>query len=73
LENFLLCKKARNCDYEMNHDEVVLSADEQLAVSMDYLHRLHRIPTDAEAIREFVKEYKIGEFFAIMTRMHLII
>lgn len=58
-------RSASNCDYEETHDELVLTAEEQLAVSMDFLHKLHRIPVDLTSIRRFAEEYHAGEDFAV--------
>lgn len=56
---------AKNCDYEKNHSNYALSADEQLAVSMEFLHRLHRIPVDSESVRIFAAEYNAGNDFVV--------
>lgn len=58
-------KNAQNCDYEENHADCALSADEQLAVSMEYLHRLHRVPIDEASIYSFAKKYNAGDDFAV--------
>lgn len=58
-------KNARNCDFEKECDMVRLTPDEQLEKSMEYLHRLHKIPIDEKAIIAFSKKYKVGENFAI--------
>jgi thiamine kinase-like enzyme len=58
-------KEARNCDYEDEHTDFVLSAEEQLNVSMEYLHKLHSIPVDPESIRVFAAEYNAGDNFIV--------
>lgn len=53
-------ESARNCDFE-NGIEGLLSADEQLAVAMDYLHRLHKVevlPCDNVKVFDNVREGK---------------
>lgn len=58
-------KDAKNCDYEEEQPDYVLNADEQLAISMEYLHRLHRIPTDQISISIFAKEHDVGDSFTV--------
>lgn len=48
-----------NCDYEEDRPEFALSADEQLRISMEYLHKLHSIPIDEESIVSFAKKYEV--------------
>lgn len=52
-------KDARNCDYEENCPDCALGAEEQLKISMDYLHKLHRVPIDAESIHDFAIDNKV--------------
>lgn len=52
-------RNCHNCDYEEDHPECMLSADEQLRISMEYLHRLHSIPIDEESIASFAKKYQV--------------
>lgn len=56
---------AQNCDYEENHGDYPLEAKEQLAISMEYLHRLHRVPVDMESVRAFASQYNMGDQFAV--------
>lgn len=56
---------AKNCNYEEKQQDVVLSPEEQLNVSMEYLHKLHNIPIDNVSIRRFADEHNIGESFLI--------
>jgi thiamine kinase-like enzyme len=58
-------RDSKNCDYEENHTDYVLSADEQLAVSMDYLHKLHKVPIDGESIKTFAQKYNACDDFAV--------
>ncbi len=58
-------KDAKNCDYEEDNSEFALSADDQLAVSMEYLHRLHRVPIDEESIKSFVNKYNVEDDFVV--------
>lgn len=58
-------EEAKNCDYEEYHSNMKLSADEQLAVSMEYLHKLHKVPTDEESIKAFAKKYNAGDNFVV--------
>lgn len=57
--------EAKNCDYEEDRDDFPISADEQLDISMEYLHRLHKVPIDEETISDFAKKYDIDEEFCI--------
>lgn len=54
-----------NCDYEEDSSLYPLSADEQLRISMDYLHRLHSIPVDMASIKKFAKKYELGDSFHV--------
>ena len=56
-----------NCDYEKDDPEFPLNADEQLKISMEYLHRLHSIQIDSESIVSFAKEYNLGDDFSVKT------
>ncbi len=58
-------KDAKNCDYNEDHADYALKADEQLAVSMEYLHRLHSVPVDSGSVRAFSKKYKLGDNFTV--------
>ncbi len=58
-------EEAKNCDYEEDHTDMKLNADDQLAISMDYLHMLHKVPVDDESIRLFAKKYNIGNDFVV--------
>lgn len=58
-------KDAKNCDYEEEQPDYALNADEQLAISMDYLHRLHQVPIDQESINAFAKEYGAEDDFDV--------
>ncbi len=58
-------KDAKNCDYEVDSGKFPLSADEQLAISMEYLHRLHQVPIDDNSIKAFAKEYNAGDNFVV--------
>jgi CTP:phosphocholine cytidylyltransferase-like protein/thiamine kinase-like enzyme len=58
-------KDAKNCDYEEDHEDYALSADEQLVVSMEYLHKLHKISIDEETIAAFAKKYNVGDDFVV--------
>ena len=56
-----------NCDYEEDSDAYPLSADEQLSISMEYLHRLHSIPIDDRSIAEFAKKHDLDDSFHVKT------
>lgn len=58
---------ALNCDYEEESSSYPLRADEQLSVSMEYLHRLHSISIDEESIASFAAQYELGEDFHVKT------
>lgn len=58
-------KDAKNCDYEEDHVDHALKAEEQLAISMDYLHKLHKVPIDDESIKAFAKKYNAGDDFIV--------
>lgn len=58
-------EEAKNCDYEEEHSDYVRSAEEQLAISMEYLHRLHEVPVDQNSINLFAREYSIESDFAV--------
>jgi len=57
--------EAKNCDYEENSDAFPMSADKQLDISMEYLHRLHNVPIDEESIKAFAKKYNAGKDFCV--------
>lgn len=57
--------EAKNCDYEDNSDAFPMSADKQLDISMEYLHRLHNVPIDEESIKLFAKKYNAGDDFCV--------
>lgn len=57
--------EAKNCDYEEDSDVFPMSADQQLDVSMEYLHRLHKVPIDDESIKSFAKKYNAGDDFTV--------
>lgn len=58
-------KEAKNCDYEEDNIAFSISADEQLYVSMEYLHRLHNVPIDDDSIKIFAKKYNVGDDFYV--------
>lgn len=58
-------KDAKNCDYEKDHADYALTADEQLAISMEYLHKLHKVPIDDESIASFANKYNAGVDFVV--------
>lgn len=58
-------KDARNCDYEEDHVDHALKAEEQLAISMEYLHKLHQLPIDDVSIKAFAEKYNAGEGFVV--------
>lgn len=58
-------EEAQNCDYEEDHDSMKLSADEQLSISMEYLHKLHRVPIDDASIASFASKYNAGSDFMV--------
>lgn len=58
-------KNAKNCDYEEKHEDYALTKDEQLEISMKYLHALHRVPIDNDTIADFAKKYNAGDNFAV--------
>lgn len=58
-------EEAQNCDYEENHNNMKLSADEQLSISMEYLHKLHCVSTDNESIKVFAAKYNAGVDFRV--------
>lgn len=42
-----------------------MNADEQLSISMEYLHRLHSIPIDKTHITSFAIQYGLGDDFHV--------
>lgn len=56
---------ALNCDYEEEKPEFPKSSDEQLEISMEYLHKLHSVPVDDESIAAFAKKYGLGSSFHV--------
>lgn len=56
---------AKNCDYENEHSDMKLSAEEQLKISMEYLHRIHKVSVDEVALRKFTKKYDVGLDFGV--------
>ena len=56
--SYYVCN-CRNCDYEEDSPAFTLTADEQLKISMEYLHRLHSIPIDDESIASFARKYGV--------------
>lgn len=54
-------EEAKNCSFEQERDNVVLSSNEQLDISMKYLHKLHSVPIDDKSIEEFARNYNIKE------------
>ena len=57
--------EALNCDYEEDNDAFPMSADKQLEISMEYLHRLHNVPIDEKSIKDFAKKYNAGDDFRV--------
>lgn len=53
-----------NCDFEKD-ERGMLSADKQLSVSMEYLHRLHSTPIDEGSIASFATQYGLGHDFHV--------
>lgn len=56
---------ALNCDYEEERSESPKSTDEQLAISMEYLHRLHSVSVEEDAITVFAKKYGFDNSFHV--------
>lgn len=58
-------KDAKNCDYEKKRTGYALTEEQQLLISMEYLHKLHRVPIDDKSITAFAKKYGIEDDFAV--------
>lgn len=56
---------AKNCNYEENLNEFPISADKQLDISMEYLHKLHNVSIDKESIKSFANRYHIVNDFHV--------
>lgn len=57
--------EAKNCNYEEDSNAFPISADQQLYISMEYLHRLHRVPIDSDSIAAFAKKYNVRGNFSV--------
>lgn len=68
---FYLERKYRGLHLVINNEsgkkENLLSADKQLEISMEYLHRLHSIPIDDASIAAFANQYDLGADFRVKT------
>lgn len=42
-----------------------MTEEQQLLISMEYLHKLHRVPIDDKSITAFAKKYGIEDDFAV--------
>lgn len=58
-------ENAKNCDFEDQLEDCILTPENQLDIALDYLHKLHQIPVDKQSIALFAKEYELGNDFFV--------